>query len=98
MSDTPRCDALWAKPGRDDRTADFATLACQLERELAEAKADAARYRWIKKVAPYTLGKIAHTHSANLETNFSTPLAVIEANVRGDVDGAIDAAIAAPGS
>ena len=34
MSDTPRCDALWAKPGRDDRTADFATLACQIEREL----------------------------------------------------------------
>jgi hypothetical protein len=35
MSDTPRTDAIWSKPGREDRTAEFSDLARQLERELA---------------------------------------------------------------
>jgi hypothetical protein len=51
MSDTPRTDALRRDLGVDPMEADTEVeeLARQLERELAETKLDAGRYRWLRE-------------------------------------------------
>jgi hypothetical protein len=51
MSDTPRTDQeKWNEGFAELVTANFAR---QLERELAEAKKDAERYRWIRLAHQY---------------------------------------------
>jgi hypothetical protein len=57
MSDTPRTDALHFGY-KDDigmQRHELLDLALALERELAEAKKDAERYRWLRDEAQNTM-------------------------------------------
>ena len=50
MSDTPRTDALiYRKNTIEMQRHELLDLALALERELAEAKKDAERYRWLRE-------------------------------------------------
>ena len=62
----------------------------RLRAELAACREDAERYRWLKnRVGEGPLMKMACSYSHSSKTNFSTPLAVLEART---ADSAIDAA------
>ena len=95
MSDTPKTDSAAFSPRTGNQWEELvdADFARQLERELAEARRDAARYRWMKMTAnpgqPYDIfAKMREAkHLLEVYNLFCT--------THVEWDAAIDAAMAA---